>query len=164
VNYYTRLEKMRFQPRSKSKISIPLYRMISLPVVRPFLKNDVLNFASHFVAYGYLEGNGVFYVSLEDNEGKTYSITDEIVASWSQNWASMNAEFEHLLQSDDDLQMYSGKKFMVWDGNHRLQAWLPIINDDHGQDQSWHFSVESIILVVNGDVASLVASLYDVNW
>jgi hypothetical protein len=97
VNCYIRLEKMRFQPRSKSKISIPLCRMISLPVVHPFLKNDVLNLASHFVACGYLEDNGVFYVSLEDNEGKTYSVMDEIVASWSQNWASVNAEFEHLL-------------------------------------------------------------------
>jgi hypothetical protein len=37
VNYYTRLEKMRFQPRSKSKISIRLCRMISLPILRPFL-------------------------------------------------------------------------------------------------------------------------------
>jgi hypothetical protein len=45
--------------------------------------------------------------------------------------------------------MFSGKMFMVWDGNHRLQAWLSIINDDHGQDQSWHFSMESIVLVVN---------------
>jgi hypothetical protein len=53
--------------------------------------------ASHFVACGYLEDNGVFYVSLEDDEGKTYSVMDEIVASWSQNWASVNAEFEHLL-------------------------------------------------------------------
>jgi hypothetical protein len=87
--------------------------MISLPIVHPFLKNDVLNLASHFVACGYLEGNGVFYVSLEDNEGKTYSVMDEIVASWSQNWASMNAQFEHLLQSDDDLRMFSGKMFMV---------------------------------------------------
>jgi hypothetical protein len=62
------------------------------------------------------------------------------------------------------LRVFSGKMFMVWDGNHRLQAWLPIINDDHGQDQSWHFSLESITLVVNGDIASLVAALHDVNW
>ena len=78
-------------------------QMISLLVVCPFLKNDVLNLASYFVAYRYLEDNGVFYTTLEDNEGKTYSVTDEIVASWFQNWASMNVEFEHLLQSDDDL-------------------------------------------------------------
>jgi hypothetical protein len=54
--------------------------------------------------------------------------------------------------------------FMVWDGNHRLQAWLPIINEDEGHDQSWHFFVESIILVVSGDIASLVALLHNVNW
>jgi hypothetical protein len=138
--------------------------MISLPVVRPFLKNDVLNLASHFVFYGYLEGNGVFYVSLEDNEGRTKAVTDEIIATWSESWIAVNAEFEHLLQSDADLRVFSGKMFMVWDGNHRLQAWLSIINEDHGLDRSWHFSVESIILVVNGDVASLVASLHDVNW
>jgi hypothetical protein len=138
--------------------------MISLPVVRPFLKNDVLNLASHFVSCGYLEGNGVFYLSLEDNEGRTKVVTDEIIATWSESWISVNAEFEHLLQSDADLQVFLGKMFMVWDGNHRLQAWLSIINEDHSLDRSWHFSMESIILVVNGDVASLVASLHDVNW
>jgi hypothetical protein len=164
VNCYSHLERMRFQPRAKSKISILLCRMISLPIVRPFLKNDVLNLASHFVSCGYLEGNGVFYVSMEDNDGRTRVVTDEVVATWSENWVAVNAEFEQLLQSDDDLRVFSGKMFMVWDGNHRLQAWLPIINDDHGQDQSWHFSVESIILVVNGDVASFVAALHDVNW
>jgi hypothetical protein len=164
VNCYSHLERMRFQPRAKSKISIPLYRMINLPIVWPFLKNDVLNLAFHFVSYGYLEGNGIFYVSMEDYDGRTRAVTDEVVATWSENWVAVNAEFEQLLQSDDDLRVFSGKMFMVWDGNHRLQAWLPIINDDHGQDQSWHFSVESIILVVNGDVASLVAALHDVNW
>jgi hypothetical protein len=164
VNCYTRLEKMRLQPRTKSKISIPLCRMISLPIVRPFLKNDVLNLASHFISCGCLEGNGVFYVSMEDNKGRTKAVTDEIVVTWSKNWASVNAEFENLLQSDDDLRVFSGKMFMVWDGNHWLQAWLPIINEDHSHDHSWHFCVESIILVVNGDIASLVSSLHDVNW
>jgi hypothetical protein len=100
--------------------------------------------------------------SREDYDGRTRAVTDEVVATWSENWVAVNAEFDQLLQSDDDLRVFSGKMFMVWDGNHRLQAWLPIINDDHGQDQSWHFSVESIILVVNGDVASLVATLHDV--
>jgi hypothetical protein len=37
---------------------------------------------------------------------------------------------------------------MVWDGNHHLQAWLPIINNEHKNDPTWHFVVESIILVV----------------
>jgi hypothetical protein len=36
VNTTSRLEKIRFQPRKKSKINIPLCRMVPLPVVRPF--------------------------------------------------------------------------------------------------------------------------------
>jgi hypothetical protein len=107
VNCYSHLERMRFQPRAKSKISIPLCCMISLPVVRPFLKNDVLNLASHFVSCGYLEENGVFYVSMEDNDGRNRAVTDEVVAMWSENWAAVNAEFEKLLQSDDDLRVFS---------------------------------------------------------
>jgi hypothetical protein len=136
VNCYTRLEKMRFQPRTKSKISIPLCRMISLLVVRPFLKNDILNLAAHFVSCGCLEGNGVFYVSMEDNEGRTKAVSEEIGASWSDNWRSVNAKFEQLLQNDVDLQQFPNRMFMVWDGNHRLQAWLSIINEDHSQDIS----------------------------
>jgi hypothetical protein len=164
VNITSRLEKLRFKPRSKSKINIPLCRMISLPVVRPFLKNDVMNLAAHFVACGYMEGNGVFYVALGNNEGKTIDVTLDIVASWSDKWVQANALFEEELNSDDDLRVFSGKMFMVWDGNYRLQAWLPIINNEHKDDPSWHYVVESIILVVGGDIAGMLTALHKVNW
>jgi hypothetical protein len=68
--------------------------MIIHLVVRPFLKNDMLNLASHFVSYGYLEGNGVFYVFLEDNNGRTKAVTNEIVATRFENWISVNATRE----------------------------------------------------------------------
>jgi hypothetical protein len=97
MNTTSRLEKLRFKPRSKSKINIPLYRMISLLVVRPFLKNDVMDLAAYFVACGYMEGNGVFYVALENNEGKTIDVTPDIVALWSDKWIQANALFEEEL-------------------------------------------------------------------
>jgi hypothetical protein len=53
---------------------------------------------------------------------------------------------------------------MVWDENHRLQAWFPIINNEHGDNPSWHFLVESIILVVSGDVAGMLITPHEVNW
>jgi hypothetical protein len=53
---------------------------------------------------------------------------------------------------------------MVWDGNHRLQAWLPIINNEHQNDPSWHYAVESIILIVKGDVVGMLTALHEVNW
>ena len=134
VNTSSRLERLRYQPRAKSKFNIPLCRMIALPVVRPFFKNDVINLAAHFVACGYMEGNGVFYVALENNEGKTVDVTDSIIEFWSENWVRANDAFEKILQADEDFKVFSGKMFMVWDGNHRLEAWLPIINRNHTHD------------------------------
>ena len=123
-----------------------------------------MNLAAHFVTCGYMEGNGVFYVALENNEGNTVDVTDAIIASWSANWIRANDAFEQQLQNDEDLKVFSGKMFMVWDGNHRFQAWLPIINRDHAYDFTWHYSVESIILDVHGDIATMLAALHEVNW
>jgi hypothetical protein len=53
--------------------------------------------------------------------------------------------------------------FMVWDGNHRLHAWLPIINNEHKNDPSWHFTMESTILVVDGDTTRMLTALHEVN-
>ena len=79
------LELLRYQPRTKSKLNIPLCRMVPLPVDRHFLKNDVMNLVAHFVACGYKEGNEVFYVALENNEGKTMGVTDSSIDLWSDN-------------------------------------------------------------------------------
>ena len=54
--------------------------------------------------------------------------------------------------------------FHVWDGNHRLQAWLPVINKYHSDDLNWHYSVESIVLEVKGAVGPLLSALHQVNW
>jgi hypothetical protein len=86
VNTISGLEKLRFQPRQKSKMNISLCRMVLLPIVHLLLKNDVMNLAAHFVACGYMERNRVFYVALKNNEGKTMDVTPDIMASWSDNW------------------------------------------------------------------------------
>ena len=119
---FSRLERLRYQLREKSKLKISLCLMIPLSVVRPFLKNDVMNLAAHFVACGYIEDNGVFYVALKNNEWKTMDVTHNIIDSWSDNWVRANDAFEKILQTDEDLKVFSGKIFMVWDGNYRLQA------------------------------------------
>lgn len=164
VNTASRLETLKWQPRTKCKMLIPLCRMISLPVVRPYLKNDVLTLASHFMKCGYMEGNGYFYVALENNFGVTVDVTPEITGSWSAHWVKVNEQFEKRLLEDDDLKVFSNKMFMVWDGNHRLQAWMPIIDRDHAHDISWHYCVETVILDPRGDVASILTALHEVNW
>ena len=69
---------------------------------------------------GYMEGNGFFFVELEDNHGHTNDVTSSVVAKWSTEWKEVNDEFEKKLLADDDLKIFSNKMFMVWDGNHRL--------------------------------------------
>ena len=54
--------------------------------------------------------------------------------------------------------------FMVWDGNHRLQAWMPIIEQFLIHDINWHFCVEGVILDPRGDVPSVMASKYASFW
>ena len=160
----SRLDKLKWQPKQKGRLFIPLCRMLPLPVVRPSLKNDVSQLATHFMIDGYMEGNGFFYVALEDNHGHTNDVTPSVVSKWSSQWKKVNDEFEKKLLADDDLKIFSNKMFMVWDGNHRLQAWMPIIEQFHTHDINWHFCVEGVILDPKGDVPSVIAALHEVNW
>lgn len=65
VNIYFRLEcSGQGQPRAKSKVHILLCQMVPLPVVRPFLKNDVMNLTAHLIACGYMKCNGGFLCDL----------------------------------------------------------------------------------------------------
>ena len=74
-----------------------------------------------------------------------------------------NDAFKNILQINEDLKVFFGKMFMVWTGNHRLQTWLPIINRDHTHDHAWHYDVESFILDVKRDIATMLAALHEVN-
>ena len=164
VNTASRLEQLKWEPKAKGRLFIPLCRMISLPVVRPYLKNDVSQLASHFTSCGYMDGNGYFYVALEDNNGHTIDVTPSITAKWSQHWMEVNEDFEDSLKSDPDLKVFCNKMFMVWDGNHRLQAWMPIIEEYHSDDINWHYKVECVVLDPRGDVPSVITALHEVNW
>ena len=69
-----------------------------------------------------------------------------------------------MLRSDETWKQLTNKMFHVWDGNHRLGAWLPIINQGHAEDPTWHYSVEATIIVVEDQVAALTSALHQVNW
>ncbi len=62
INVIEILEKHKMLPKRKARIKMPLYKMISMPIVRPTLKIDVLKMEQAF-HFGYWEGDKVFYVS-----------------------------------------------------------------------------------------------------
>jgi hypothetical protein len=55
------LERHKIHPKAKAQMNIPLYRMISMPIVRPTLKIDVIEMEQTF-QMGYQEGDNFFYV------------------------------------------------------------------------------------------------------
>jgi hypothetical protein len=69
-----------------------------------------------------------------------------------------------MLATDPIFNVFCGKMLHVWDANHRVQAWMPIINQDHQNDLGWHYSVDSIILEVKGDIPTMLTALHEVNW
>ena len=158
------IESLKFKPTSKAKLYIPLCRMRPLEAVRPRLSNDVISLSTHFVSEGYMDGHGIFYVALQDHQGRTVDVSDEDRQSWSPLWKDANDKFDLRLRRDEHLKVFVGKMFHVWDGNHRLGAWLPIINRYHSDDSKWHYSVESIVLEVGNKVGALVSALTQVNW
>ena len=111
-----------------------------------------------------MEGNGYFYVALEDNHGHTSEVTPAIEDSWSKEWKEVNEDFEATLLADEDLRVFLKKMFMVWDGNHKLQAWLPIIEQFHAGDINWHYRVESVVLDPKKEIPSVLTALHEVNW
>ena len=74
------IENLQFQPASKSRFSIPLCRLLSMPVIRPILMSDVLKLEQGFI-HGYRSGSAVFYVSVVNNLMKTEDVTSEMTDS-----------------------------------------------------------------------------------
>ncbi len=106
---------------------IPLCWIIPMLIVRPTLKTDILKMEQPFHAR-YKEGNKMFYVDPTNWQGDDYEM------EWNSFWKFENARFEDFLQSDLDFLKLSHKMFFLWDGNHRLQAWLPYIDRVHQDD------------------------------
>jgi hypothetical protein len=72
-------------------------------------------------------------------------------------------QFEEYFKTNLDLQKLSNMMFFVWDGNHRLQAWLPYIDRMHKTKENWHVAVDSIILDKIRQVVILLIAMTNFN-
>jgi len=162
INTVDILESLKIVPKEKSRLNIPLCRMVSRPIVRPALQTDVNKLEADFV-HGYRNWEKVFHVSITDEDGNYAYVTPEVTQSWGDNWKLVNDQFELLLQADIDLAKFSGKMFFVFDGNHRLQAWKPYIDRLHSNDLKWHYSVDSIVLDISSNVPHVLIAMNDIN-
>ena len=111
-----KIEGLRFQPKNKSKIFIPLWFVFPWSV--PSLRMMSVSWLRISRKNGYMEGNGVFYVALEDNESKTSNRRDHF--HLESALGDSEQQFEAMLTADLALKVFCEKMFHVWNGNHRI--------------------------------------------
>lgn len=92
------------------------------PVVRP-VQNRVSSLKDVFAHASYLVEYSSFMVSLKSPRLPEVTVNDNIIAEWDPCWVKVNEKFERELKSSGWSEL-RGKMFYVWDGNHRLRAWM----------------------------------------
>lgn len=105
---------------------VPLCRLVVHEAVR-YARDDNEWLISTFDSTSYLETMGHFLVSMVDSRGETMPITTNDLEEWGPMWHEKNVEFERALGKE--WNKLKGKKFLVWDGNHRLKTWMRRIKD-----------------------------------
>jgi hypothetical protein len=162
INSVTALATLRLQPLNISRHNIPLCRLVVMPMVRPTLQCDLVKLEQEFV-HGYSEGACVFYVSLINEQGIGEHVTSEHRSDWGPIWESESDKFDEYLDSQDSLLFMKDKMFFICDGNHCRIAWINHITKLYNNVQSWHYSVDTIILETKDRIGILMNVMNNIN-
>ena len=162
VNSIDCIEAMRISPKDESRFTIPLCRLIPMPIVRPSLDSDVKRLEAKFT-HGYRPGSSVFYVSICNERGGVQNISEVDKNHMSLLWKLESDRFDERLLQNKHLQHLVGRMFFICDGNHKFKAWTRFIDRLHRDDPSWHISVDSICLDPSGKTGLLLHAMHDIN-
>ena len=162
-DYNTVISQLRTKPIKKSRFLIPLCRLKSYPKVRPIVPADVEMLANEFVK-GYREGDRVLYVSPFEISDKDLEVREDDDIWSNPLWKASNEAFEEYLLSDPDLHQFRNKYFYVYEGNHRLTAWMGYIHKYQSNNPDWYISVDCIVLDARGQCSILLNAMNDINW
>jgi len=162
LNSVSTISNLRMKPTSSSRFSIPLCRMVPMPMVRPTLESDLAKLEQEFV-HGYREGAAVFYVSMTNEDGKSQEVTSADVDAWGPLWNAKNDTFNAYLESVPELRPFTNLMFFVCDGNHRRQAWMNHIERLHKNEATWHYAVDSIVLETKDRIGVVMQVMHDIN-
>lgn len=136
--------------------SIPLCRLAHMEKVRFLQRNGeaVEKLDSLFRTEGYCEiDTAKFYVVPTDSEGEDLFISEEEKVSWDDVWKQQDLEFERDCDRHESFKFLKSRKFSVFDGNHRLFAWMEVAKE-FPKELKYHPRVNCVIL--RGDKSSMV--------
>jgi hypothetical protein len=75
-------------------------------------------------------------------------------------WRRRNSKFKEFLHSNPNLaQFYNNMFFLVYDGNHKLHAWMSYFNKVHPNEELWHMVVDFIMLDTKIIIAGLLIAM-----
>ena len=137
VNSVQLLNNMLAFYNCKAEMNIHLLRMLSLQVVQSALAIDIKKMKADFIQ-GYRPRAAVFYMSTTNFLESERLVTTDERSAWEPHWCHRDWEFEEFLLGDPELYSLSNKYFFVWNGNHRLIAWMEFIAQSYLHDIHWH--------------------------
>ena len=110
--------------RARDPPQIPLCRLMENEVIRA-VGPGTEGLIARFEKSGYSIFGAPFIVGFKKLGHDQQYVTENDVLEWGPLWEEVNREFEANLPPEwEDLQ---GKKFIVYDGNHRLKIWSSLI-------------------------------------
>ncbi|MCO5583090.1 hypothetical protein L7F22_036997 [Adiantum nelumboides] len=99
---------------------VPLCRLVPNEVLRK-AEHQLEEFGDSFDCHGYLLTGPPFLVLFHRSHGGDFQEVSPIdLAEWGPNWVLMNDKFEEELIGTE-WEVLRGRKFLVWEGNHRLK-------------------------------------------
>ena len=112
--------------RGRDSPRIPLCRLMENEVIRA-VGPGTEGLVSRFEKSGYSVLGAPFIVAFKKAGHDQQYVSAFDVQEWGPIWEEINKEFEENLPPEwEDLR---GKKFVVYDGNHRLKIWGSLIKN-----------------------------------
>jgi len=81
VDSVATITSLKMKPDRYSRMRIPLYRLVPMPMVRPTLSSDIQRMEQEF-AHGYLNGMAAFYESITNEAVESLQFKDKEVEGW----------------------------------------------------------------------------------
>jgi hypothetical protein len=85
VDSVSTINALRMKPEKTFRLSIPLCRLVAMPMVHPTLSCDIQLLEQEF-ACGYRDGATVFYVSTTNEAGESAVFTMQEMDDWDPLW------------------------------------------------------------------------------
>ncbi|KAL3696455.1 hypothetical protein R1sor_010531 [Riccia sorocarpa] len=134
------IEKYRVDFKGKEPPRIPLCRLEAFTHVRKLQlsSSQAEDLKRSFRLNGYMESCHGFHVSPIDEEGNEVLLGQDEEDSWDFFWKSASQDFDRECRADPNFASLAGKKFKVWDGNHRVTVWLEVSREEKYRNSFMH--------------------------